>query len=442
MNDTPATILVAEDDATTRTFLADELAADGCELLVADTAKDALRLIETKFPDLAVLDVGLPDGSGLGVIRDVRTADAAGSRIDRQLPMLVLSGRSGEHDRLRAFARGRRRLRRQALRLRGAARADPRAAAPLGGPPAHGRREDRAAGAGPDDPRRPRRPAARSCSRRPSSRCCACWPGPRRRSIRRPTCCGRCGASARARRRGPWTPTPAVCGRSSASRAPVRHQHLGRRLPADRRSRDGPGVTVLGPLLVVLALAVVATLHGRVVARGLRERAARVAHEVRGPLVGGAPRAARRGAARRGGAGDRRGAGAGAPPGGAGAGGPCARPVPRRRPARAAGLPGPHLAGRGRGPRGDADARARRRDRGRPRRRAAHRPGDEQRPGQRHRARRRRDRRRAPSWPATASASRSPTAAPACPPRSPSSRAGRRRAGAPAAAGSRSPPPS
>jgi DNA-binding response OmpR family regulator len=106
MNDTPATILVAEDDATTRTFLADELAADGCELLVADTAKDALRLIATKFPDLAVLDIGLPDGSGLGVIRDIRAADAAGSRIDRQLPVLVLSGRSGENDRLRAFAAG------------------------------------------------------------------------------------------------------------------------------------------------------------------------------------------------------------------------------------------------------------------------------------------------------------------------------------------------
>lgn len=106
MNDTPATILLAEDDAPTRTFLADELAADGCELLVADTAKDALRLIETKFPDLAVLDVGLPDGSGLGVIRDVRGADAAVSRIDRQLPVLVLSGRSNEHDRLRAFAAG------------------------------------------------------------------------------------------------------------------------------------------------------------------------------------------------------------------------------------------------------------------------------------------------------------------------------------------------
>jgi DNA-binding response OmpR family regulator len=106
MNDTPATILVAEDDATTRTFLADELAADGCELLVAETAKDALRLIETKFPDLAVLDVGLPDGSGLGIVRTIRGADAAASRIDRQLPVLVLSGRSSEHDRLRAFSAG------------------------------------------------------------------------------------------------------------------------------------------------------------------------------------------------------------------------------------------------------------------------------------------------------------------------------------------------
>lgn len=106
MNDTPATILVAEDDPPTRTFLADELAADGCELLITDTAKDALRLIETKFPDLAVLDVGLPDASGLGVVRDVRGADTAASRIDRHLPMLVLSGRSNEHDRLRAFAAG------------------------------------------------------------------------------------------------------------------------------------------------------------------------------------------------------------------------------------------------------------------------------------------------------------------------------------------------
>jgi two-component system, OmpR family, response regulator len=105
-NDTRATILVAEDDATTRTFLADELTADGSELLVVETASDALRLLETKFPDLAILDVGLPDGSGLDVVRRVRSADGLGSRIDPDLPLLMLSGRCGENDRVRAFEAG------------------------------------------------------------------------------------------------------------------------------------------------------------------------------------------------------------------------------------------------------------------------------------------------------------------------------------------------
>src|SRR3954467_472584 len=106
MHDTPATILVAEDDATTRTFLADEPTADGYELLVADCAKDGLRLLETKFPDLAIVDVGLPDASGFDVIERVRTADGVASRSDPRTPMLVLSGRRSELDRLRGFERG------------------------------------------------------------------------------------------------------------------------------------------------------------------------------------------------------------------------------------------------------------------------------------------------------------------------------------------------
>jgi DNA-binding response OmpR family regulator len=105
-HDTPATILVAEDDATTRTFLADELTADGCELLIAETAADALRLLETKFPDLVLLDVGLPDRSGLEIVRRVRAADGVASRIDPETPLLVLSGRCGDTDRIRAFEAG------------------------------------------------------------------------------------------------------------------------------------------------------------------------------------------------------------------------------------------------------------------------------------------------------------------------------------------------
>jgi DNA-binding response OmpR family regulator len=105
-HDTPATILVAEDDALQRTFLADELSADGYDLLVAESAADALRLLETKFPDLAIVDVGLGEASGLQILRRVRAADGAVSRIDPDLPVLVLSGRCSEVDRVRAFECG------------------------------------------------------------------------------------------------------------------------------------------------------------------------------------------------------------------------------------------------------------------------------------------------------------------------------------------------
>lgn len=105
-DDAPATILVAEDDATLRTFLADELTADGYELVVADSAKDALRLMATKFPDLVIVDAALADAPGLEVVRRVRAADRAASAIDPDLPLLVISGRSGEVDRVRAFDHG------------------------------------------------------------------------------------------------------------------------------------------------------------------------------------------------------------------------------------------------------------------------------------------------------------------------------------------------
>jgi DNA-binding response OmpR family regulator len=100
------TILLVEDDAATRTFLADNLTADGFDLLVADCVRDGRRLLEAKFPDLAVVDVVLPDASGLDLVREVRSADGVASRVDPTTPMLVLSGRGSELDRLRGFERG------------------------------------------------------------------------------------------------------------------------------------------------------------------------------------------------------------------------------------------------------------------------------------------------------------------------------------------------
>jgi len=100
------TILVVEDDPATRRFLADNLSADGYELLEAGCLADAARLLWTEHPDLVLLDLALPDGDGVELLRDVREEDRIAGRIDPDLPLLVLSGRSGPLDRLRGFERG------------------------------------------------------------------------------------------------------------------------------------------------------------------------------------------------------------------------------------------------------------------------------------------------------------------------------------------------
>jgi len=105
-SDDAATILVVEDDDATRTFLADNLTADGYDLLVAGCARDGLRLLETKFPDVVLVDVGLPDASGYELVRRVRAADGVASRIDPFTPLMLITGRDGELDRVRGFERG------------------------------------------------------------------------------------------------------------------------------------------------------------------------------------------------------------------------------------------------------------------------------------------------------------------------------------------------
>lgn len=106
MNEQRSTILIVEDDRHTRSFLADNLAADGYDPIGAADAREAVRLMETRFPDLAIVDLTLPDRDGLDLLREVREADGVVSRIDPHLPLLVLSGRSGELHVLRGFERG------------------------------------------------------------------------------------------------------------------------------------------------------------------------------------------------------------------------------------------------------------------------------------------------------------------------------------------------
>ena len=88
-------ILVVEDDEPTRSFLLENLAADGFRVAGATSAAEALRAIEVRQPALVVLDLRLEGGSGLDVLDGVRSADGMASRLDPDLPVIVLSGRAG-----------------------------------------------------------------------------------------------------------------------------------------------------------------------------------------------------------------------------------------------------------------------------------------------------------------------------------------------------------
>src|SRR5881392_1725806 len=107
MDDGSHAVLVVEDDERTAAFLSDNLRADGFRTAVVGEAGEAVRAIEVRRPDLVLLDLSLADGSsGLAVLDRVRSADGLGTRIDPDLPVIVLTGHGDEIDRVRGFKRG------------------------------------------------------------------------------------------------------------------------------------------------------------------------------------------------------------------------------------------------------------------------------------------------------------------------------------------------
>jgi DNA-binding response OmpR family regulator len=99
-------VLIVEDDPATATFLADNLAADGYAVATASGAGEGLRAVEVRRPDIVLLDVMLDDGNGLRLLDRLRASDGVVSRVDHQLPVIVVSGRGSEVDRVRGFRLG------------------------------------------------------------------------------------------------------------------------------------------------------------------------------------------------------------------------------------------------------------------------------------------------------------------------------------------------
>ena len=97
------TVLLVEDEAKLADVLAQQLAEEDFDVRQARSLRQALRMLDDLVPDVAVIDIGLPDGSGLDVLRRLR---CGADRLDSGTPVLVLTARTEEADVLRAFERG------------------------------------------------------------------------------------------------------------------------------------------------------------------------------------------------------------------------------------------------------------------------------------------------------------------------------------------------
>jgi two-component system KDP operon response regulator KdpE len=96
--DNPPLVLVVEDDKEIRRFVRAALEADNYHVVEAETVRRGVIEAGTRKPDIAVLDLGLPDDDGVVFIREVRAFSS--------LPILVLSARIDEADKVGALDAG------------------------------------------------------------------------------------------------------------------------------------------------------------------------------------------------------------------------------------------------------------------------------------------------------------------------------------------------
>jgi two-component system KDP operon response regulator KdpE len=99
MPTTPTPVaLVLEDEREIRQFVRTSLESEGWLVHEAGTIKQGLVEAGTRRPDLIIADLGLPDGDGVGFIREVRTWST--------VPIIVLSARTHEDEKVAALDAG------------------------------------------------------------------------------------------------------------------------------------------------------------------------------------------------------------------------------------------------------------------------------------------------------------------------------------------------
>lgn len=98
MSDPTPTAIIVEDEPQIRRFVRIALEGEGWLVFDAATLRQGLVEAGTRRPDLIVLDLGMPDGDGVGYLHDLRAWS--------QVPVIVLSARADEADKIAALDAG------------------------------------------------------------------------------------------------------------------------------------------------------------------------------------------------------------------------------------------------------------------------------------------------------------------------------------------------
>ena len=88
-------VLVVEDEKDIAQLISQTLEREGYGVITAPTGEDALEIMDTKKPQLVVLDLMLPGIQGMEVCKQIR-----GNPLHAKVPILIVSARANEVDRV------------------------------------------------------------------------------------------------------------------------------------------------------------------------------------------------------------------------------------------------------------------------------------------------------------------------------------------------------
>src|SRR6201988_2567017 len=94
-------VLIVDDNELNRDMLARRLERKGYEVIVSANAREAIRLVQEEKPDLVLLDIEMPDVSGIAALKMIRELHSA-----NELPIIMVTARNQSEDVVKALNMG------------------------------------------------------------------------------------------------------------------------------------------------------------------------------------------------------------------------------------------------------------------------------------------------------------------------------------------------